>query len=705
MKKKTKRILTSIGIILLVLLAGGGSVMLYLQFRYVARPYDLSNAPQYILDIKEDLSGKLTNDTFTWDDMSDFVIFAQYVADNNPDVFNEIEGWEQGTWFNITDAGHLWLLVGNDTLIFEIVPIPPPNFGIYLELNFDTVQDILREEITTQQAFQTGRLKFDGNLDEVLKVSWLVETAAATIMGTYTSPYEVLDNFHIRVDNSDLYNRLGLTVLPYVTIKLDPTRIGEVHGGSPETSDVIIVNSRGEIVYRLDANTLNTVQKFVNSTTIISGGKNYGPMELWNYQTGERVILTMPSGHHCLDYNPFTETVMVLEHDKTNLTETWDGNVILYDSLREYALNGTLIWEWDGRVHYPFNSTRHTEFGLNLTFAGGADWMHANSFVWDKQDEAIYLNMRNLDTIIKIDYDSKAILWEVGRDSNFTFYNKNDEIVDAIMHAPHGLEKIGENRFIIFDNDLYNTSNPLTMNLEGSLGYSRMLEFEIDEVNETMKEIWSWVPSNQSYYLPESGGDTNRLPDGNTIAVFGNKAEVLNLRDPIYLTEVTPDGEIAWELMIDGDNNTYFWIQNFERFYEKPVINIQESFLDIPNGILNLNLTTWDCYKKDYNTQGTVKIIADGEVIYEDDFIFEAYFKSNFLNISLTNVPSNVKLLEIIVENQDGIKGIEILFDKSLPIGTILVSTLVPIGTVGILVGAYFILKKKNKLPGFLKRE
>ena len=70
------------------------------------------------------------------------------------------------------------------------------------------------------------------------------------------------------------------------------------------------------------------------------------------------------------------------------------------------------------------------------------------------------------------------------------------------------------------------------MTLENSLGYSRLIEFEIDEVNETIKEIWSWAPSNQSYYFPESGGDADRLPNGNTLGIFANKAMILNLQDP-----------------------------------------------------------------------------------------------------------------------------------------------------------------------------
>lgn len=711
MKKRTKTILITTGIILGLIIVGGVSYFLPILLKNRAKPFDLSNAPQYILDIKDDLSTKLEEDTFEWSDMSDFVVFAQYVADNSPDVLKRLEGWDERALINITDSGNIFLLIGNDSITVDIVPSAPSELSIYIEITFAVAKEILSAELTTQQAFQSGKLTFTGVLEDVIGVGWLIDTAAATIMGTYVSPYEISDNFNLRVENTELFNDQGLTLLPYIAITIDPLNLGEVHGGIPDifNSDLLIVNSRGETVYNLGEGSLNTVQKFFNSTTIISGGKtgSEGQLELWNFKTGVRETLPIPSGHHCFDYNPFTQTIMVLEdHKNENETVEVDGwpLKVLYDDLKEYYLNGTLVWHWNSQYHIPFNYTRYNEFGLNLTFSGGVDWTHSNSFVWDKIDGSVYLNVRNLDTIVKIDYATKNISWEVGRYSNFTIYNKNNQIVDAIMHAPHGLEKVGENRFIIFDNDLYNSTNNDTMQLEGALGWSRMLEFEIDEVNRTMKEIWSWTPSNQSYYLPESGGDANRLPNGNTIGVFGNKAEVLNLRDPVYLTEVTPNGEIAWELMIDGFNNTYFWIQNFERFYEKPVIDIQTSTLDLANGFLDLEFMTWDCYKRDYETSGTIKIIADEQVLYEDVFVFDAYFKSNILNISLTNVPSNVKYLAIVIENQDGIQGIEVLLDKSAQLTTILVATLVPGFTIGILIGTYFILKKKDKLPKFLKK-
>ena len=54
-------------------------------------PYDLDNAPKEILEIKDKLENKLVNATFTWEDMTEFLIFAQYVADNCPEILSIIE--------------------------------------------------------------------------------------------------------------------------------------------------------------------------------------------------------------------------------------------------------------------------------------------------------------------------------------------------------------------------------------------------------------------------------------------------------------------------------------------------------------------------------------------------------------------------------------------------------------------------------------
>ncbi len=698
MKKKIKILLFSIGSLILIFIAGGLSFFLTIHFKYKPVPFNLDNAPVEIIDIKVDLFSKLENNSFIWENMDDFVIFSQYVADHSPVILELVKDWDDVVWFNVSDEEDMWFIIENDSLTVEIGPSPPDNYNIVISLNFTTMVRIIKQEITPRKAFQRGSLSFDGKFGDVLKVNQIVETAAATIMGTYVTPIEITDNFVISTDKRDLYWDTGLTLLPYIQIDLEPGQYGEPDLATPSQGKVLIVNSRGEIVYELE-NSAHTVHKFIDSSIVAMGGQE-GFLELWNYKTGEVETLNVPGGHHDFDYNPETDTFIILEYVYSS--ESWDGANILYDKLTEYTREGEIIWEWDARTQYPFNATRHTSLGLNLTSRGGADWMHSNSFVWDKQDEVIYLNIRNLDTIAKIDYNTKDILWEAGRLCNFTMYNQSEGLVDSLFHFPHNLEKIGKNRFIIFDNDLYNETNPDTMTLKNSQGFSRFLEFEINEEEETMRELWSWVTTNQTYYFPESGGDADRLPGGNTLGIFGNRALVLNEKSPTIITEITTEGEIAWELIINGFNDTYFWVHLVERFYEQPIIQIEDEMLDLETGILNLNLTTWNGYKIDDITEGTLKVKVNKKIIYERKINFLPQWQPNNFQISLSNISNSVRKIQIIVENQDGIQTIDEIYNSGWSKGKIALTVTTPIIGSGILVAIFILERKKKFISGKL---
>ena len=701
MRKRTKWILIGIGIFFGIVIISGGSFFLWLKLAFRPQVFSLDDAPQEILDIQDDLVAKLDGGTFAWSDMPDFVIFAQYISDNSPLVKKLVKDWEEVVWFNITDREYMWFLIGSDSLIFDIGPSPPGSYGILITLDFAEMVRILHRDVTPQNSFMAGGLKFEGVFNDVLTVNQIVETAAATLMGTFVPPIVVTGNFHITIDNPTLYNEEGLTLIPYITINLEPGHLGEVHVATPSTGKAIIVDKTGEIIAELEGSA-HTVHKFMNSSHVLLGGQE-GFLEIWNYRTGEISLTAVPGGHHDFDYNPVTDTFMVMEY--TYSVDTWDGFPILYDKLSEYNWNGDLIWEWDGTIEYPFNSTRHTSLGHNLTFRGGADYTHGNSFTWDKENDFIYLNFRNLDSILKIDYATKNIIWEAGRDSNFTLYDKDGIEVDSIFHQPHGMEMIGNNRFMIFDNDLYNTSNPETMELENSQGFSRYLEFEINETAETMREIWSWVPTNETYYMPESGGDSDRLPDSNTIGIFGNKALVLNLQDPAIITEVTKDGEVAWELTINGENYTYFWVQCIERFYEQPVVEILDSTIEVENGILDLDFTVWNGYKIDATIEGTMKVIADKQIIHEDSVDFLPTWQPNNISISINDLPTNTKGIQLIVENPAGDQIIiELYYGGMSLLNKILIPSVV-VGSLGLLVATYVILAKKNLVPKILKKE
>ena len=411
------------------------------------------------------------------------------------------------------------------------------------------------------------------------------------------------------------------------------------------------------------------------------------------------MTLPIPGGHHELDYNPVSDTYLVLEEEYSD--EMWDGRHILYDILSEYNSSGILVWQWNGTIEYPFNETIYTGLNLNETFRAGADWMHSNSFSWDKEENVIYLNVRNQDTILKIDKTTNDILWAAGRYGDFTVLNITGDQVDSIFFHPHSLEWIGPNRFIIFDNGYYNPDYPPSMIFGGNDGYSRFVEFTIDEENMIMQEVWSWGPDNISYYFPDSGGDADRLPNGNTIGLFADKALTIGAEDPVIVVEVTHDGEVAWELQVPGANNTYYWTHRLERFYSVPLVSIDNDTLDYDSDArtLSLNLTTWNSYKIDAKVAGQLKVIINGNEFYKSDFEFLPQWQATELHIALADLPVNVNYIQLVVENADGQQGTILLFGM-IPESTALNPLFIPtvIG-IGIAVPVVFIvLVKTGKL-------
>lgn len=699
--RKSRKIIAAISITIIVIGVPGVFILSnVMKLGQKATPFNLDNAPDHIINNKAVLKEKLENGTFSIEnDWEIFLSFSQWMADNNPDILDLIKDWEKVVYFRVENSTYdMWWLIGNDSLRVEIGTNPPDSYGILIDLSYIAFTEILKEDATPLSAFQEGDLKYEGPFNEVIKVSQIVLIVSATVMDTYIPSTFAGPLIEISTDEQDLYIEGGLTLFPVFDITIKPDRIGEHHSSSIGAGSVVIVNHKGKIVAKLD-DSGHSIHKFINSTTIMMGGQE-GFMELWDYKTDTLTTLVVPAGHHEIDYNPVTETFMVLDYVWSN--ETWDGKKVVYDYLSEYNYAGELIWQWDPRIYFPFNYTRHTSLGLNETFRGGADWMHSNSFVWDKSNEMIYLLVRNQDTILKINYTSKEVIWDAGRGGDFTLINKAGEEVYTLFAHPHSLERIDTSRFILYDNDLYNKSNPSTMTLENSSGHSRHLEFEIDEENHIMREIWSWIPNNDTYFLPESGGDSDRLPDGNTLGIFGNKGLILNLRNPPIVTEVTKEGKIAWEMYIPGKNNAYYWVHRVERFYEKPIVIIHNQSIDLNRGDLWLNFSTWNTFKQEATSIGEFNIIVDGQEFYQESFEFLPQWQQNTFNLSFNDLPSKANVIELIVENDDNIQNIIVIYKKTSDFNSQYGSILLILG--GLLVATpitVFSLKKIRKNRDF----
>ncbi len=324
----------------------------------------------------------------------------------------------------------------------------------------------------------------------------------------------------------------------------------------------------------------------------------------------------------------------------------WDGSPIPIksDDIVEYDKDGNEIWRWRGRLTFPFDGD---EWLLRTESRGWeADWMHSNGLYWDLDENVIYLCVRHLDCVVKVDYATNETIWVAGRYTGegpaLTMYNLAGEEVDTLYYHPHAVEKIASNTLLLFDNDYWNLTRP---NPQFN-GISAYREFVYDEDSMTANETWCWEAPEE--YYEGSQGDAARLPNGNTLGVFNQAPR------PI-ITEVNAAGEIVWEWILeptDYGGHTYGWgvtANGFMRFLEGPGVEIVGE-----NATPFLDLNVWEVTQFRYSTNGTVRVLEGTNLLAHENFTFLPHWEVTPLSIMTPELGTGEHNLTIQIENEDG---------------------------------------------------
>jgi hypothetical protein len=416
----------------------------------------------------------------------------------------------------------------------------------------------------------------------------------------------------------------------------------------PQTT--LIVDMNGNIVASEDDYDYDP--ELINSTTIFMNNESHGIF--WNLRTNNHEVIELPqlqifNKHHDIEYNPLTDQFLILGREYVDEVEISGTNFsIMHDSIILTDRNNDTSWYWSGAENIPFDKEYY--YLTNHTWGGNiADWTHGNTIFWDMEEKNIcYFNSRHLHTIYKINMTNGEIIWSLGEyRSNFTLYNLAGEEVSSLFYGAHSLEKIGDNKFIIYDNDEYNTTNFLS-------NWPRYVEFEIDEENWEAREIFTWTIPDNNVYIGKHWGDADHLPLNN---ILGTASTGSGGGDEwVILTEVNKDGEIVWEFAING-TFTY----RAERFYNAPVVSINETSLTSVKGMNSIiNITVWNSFRERKSSSGRVVVLSGESVLTEQNFEFLPYWQDTYLSIEIPTekYKSGKHELVFAVENSDGISRI-----------------------------------------------
>ena len=300
----------------------------------------------------------------------------------------------------------------------------------------------------------------------------------------------------------------------------------------------------------------------------------------------------------------------------------WQGDIF-----REIDMDGNEIWSWNTFDYYDL--TEYNPYYVEI-YNGNLemDWTHSNSVFFDENAGSVFVSVRNLSRITKIDYASKDLIWNMG---NADFMNEIYFEEDLNFSQQHSVQVLDNGNLLFFDNHRY-----LTPEL------SRCMEISYDESEYSVEIVWE-------HQLPEnmfsgSRGECDRLENGNTLITAGRSGHIL---------EVTPDHEIAWHLEFDNGEifTSSYRSERIPNLY--PVAfalsmneyagDVENPFVEPINGVITANIhnSGWSegWYLYGLQNASGVEIISDS--------VFVQPFEDVLFNIDVNGLPSSTYSLEV----------------------------------------------------------
>lgn len=192
----------------------------------------------------------------------------------------------------------------------------------------------------------------------------------------------------------------------------------------------------------------------------------------------------------------------------------YEGEDLRGDRLIEVAPDGTQTEIWTGWDWYD-------PADFDAVTAGTA-FTHANVVKYDEATNQLWLSLRNASSIARIDRTSGELVDRIlGIDQDYGI------VSGTAMSAQHSFT-ILDDGFVIMDN----RNDPEEI--------SRVVQYRLDDDEKTVLQTWEYEAPGGFHLL--GLGDAVRLPNGNTRIVWSSAGE---------LSEVTPEGEIVWQLNLD----------------------------------------------------------------------------------------------------------------------------------------------------------
>ncbi len=281
-----------------------------------------------------------------------------------------------------------------------------------------------------------------------------------------------------------------------------------------------IIDRQGNWVWHWEGELENSVQAelawdgqgiLINSFAF-DRGEDRGYVYQIDLLGGTTAQYTTPGGHHI-----FERLDEGFAYPSVDIEDWYNPSI---GAIEQVA--GDAIMELvDGQSTEVFNFWDWQEPTLNdywdtIFYPNARDWTHVNSIDYSAAYDSYLVSSPTMNTVLEIDRSSGAVLAEYPS-SEWSFTDPDTSFV--------------------YQHDVHWTDEGTMLAISHTDEGTKLVEYAVDDARGELSRVWSYGDD-----LGVKGhvlGQSQRLENGNTMVNFGGAG---------LLQEVTPDGEVVWEV-------------------------------------------------------------------------------------------------------------------------------------------------------------
>jgi len=202
---------------------------------------------------------------------------------------------------------------------------------------------------------------------------------------------------------------------------------------------------------------------------------------------------------------------------------------VMGDVIIEFRRDGKEMWRWNAFDHLDINRLGYLTFNIYWELRGfpdSRDWTHGNGLWHDDRDDSLLLNLRQQSAVVKIERPSGKIRWIFGEPSGWA--KKYQPLLfrsEGKIEWPwyqHAASIMPDGNLMLFDNGILK-ARPFKERVPRTEGYSRAVQYAIDEEGLTAREVWSSDVAGPESLLSFAMGDADYLPaTGNILVTYAS---------------------------------------------------------------------------------------------------------------------------------------------------------------------------------------